>query len=145
MIPLVIPDSWEPVPTSSGFAITHRGGPGDVAATRAAGVLAARRRLHDRARFKLSDTGSRSTISGDHPRGPRRAGDKPIPIIHRPVSRPRTLTDAQNALYSCLPNHALRWLKVSEAAPAACFQADQGLLLENRYYLGRYGLYREIL
>ena len=36
-----------------------------------------------------------------------------------PVSRPRTLTDAQNALYSCLPNHALRWLKVSEAAPAS--------------------------
>ena len=35
-----------------------------------------------------------------------------------PVSRTRTLTDAQNALYSCLPNHALRWLKVSEAAPA---------------------------
>ena len=29
------------------------------------------------------------------------------------------LTDAQNALYHCLPNHALRWLKVSEAAPAS--------------------------
>ena len=49
------------------------------------GVLAARRRLHDRARLKLSRTGSRSTTSGDHPRGPRRAGDKLILFIHRPT------------------------------------------------------------
>ena len=37
MIPLVMPDSREPVPTSSGSAITRRGGPRNVAATRAAG------------------------------------------------------------------------------------------------------------
>ena len=37
MIPSVMPDSREPVPTSSGFAITRRGGPRNVAATRAAG------------------------------------------------------------------------------------------------------------
>ena len=37
MIPSVMPDSREPVPTSSGFAITRRGRSGDVAATRAAG------------------------------------------------------------------------------------------------------------
>ena len=49
----------------------------------------------------------------------------PYRLCHLPctrsclVSRPRSLTDAQNALYSCLPNHALRWLKVSEAAPAS--------------------------
>ena len=36
-----------------------------------------------------------------------------------PVSQTRLLTDAMNALYSCLPNHALRWLKVSEAALAS--------------------------
>ena len=35
------------------------------------GVLAASRRLHDRGRLKLSCTGNRSNISGDHPRGPR--------------------------------------------------------------------------
>ena len=34
MMPLVMTDSGDPVPTSSGFAITRRGGPGDVAATR---------------------------------------------------------------------------------------------------------------
>ena len=55
------------------------------AAPPCSGVLAARRRLHDRARLKLSRTGSRSTISGDHPRGPRRAGDKLILFIHRPT------------------------------------------------------------
>ena len=37
MISSVMPDSREPVPTSSGFAITRRGGPRNVAATRAAG------------------------------------------------------------------------------------------------------------
>ena len=37
MMPSVMPDSREPVPTSSGFAITRRGGPRNVAATRAAG------------------------------------------------------------------------------------------------------------
>ena len=37
MIPLVMPDSGDPVKTSSGFAVTRRGRPGDVAATRAAG------------------------------------------------------------------------------------------------------------
>ena len=36
MMPLVMTDSGDPVPTSSGFAITRWGGPGDVAATRAA-------------------------------------------------------------------------------------------------------------
>ena len=41
--------------------------------------------MHDRARLKLSRTGSRSTTSGDHPRGPRRAGDKLILFIHRPT------------------------------------------------------------
>ena len=35
-MPLVMPDSREPVPTSSGFAITRRGRSGDRAATRAA-------------------------------------------------------------------------------------------------------------
>ena len=49
------------------------------------GVLAARRRFHERGRLKLSRTGSRSTTSGDHPRGPRRAGDKLILFIHRPT------------------------------------------------------------
>ena len=37
MIPSAMPDSRDPVPTSSGFAITRRGGPRNVAATRAAG------------------------------------------------------------------------------------------------------------
>ena len=37
MMPSVMTDSREPVPTSSGFAITRRGGPRNVAATRAAG------------------------------------------------------------------------------------------------------------
>ena len=37
MMPLVMPDSGDTVTTSSGFAITRRGRPGDVAATRAAG------------------------------------------------------------------------------------------------------------
>ena len=37
MIPSVMPDSREPVPTSSGFAISRRGRPGELAATRAAG------------------------------------------------------------------------------------------------------------
>ena len=37
MTPSMMSDSGDPVPTSSGFAITRRGGPGDVAATRAAG------------------------------------------------------------------------------------------------------------
>ena len=63
--PLLPSDAWPPPPCS--------------------GVLAARRRLHDRARLKLSRTGSRSTTSGDHPRGPRRAGDKLILFIHRPT------------------------------------------------------------
>ena len=49
------------------------------------GVLAARRRLHDRARLKFSRTGSRSTTSSDHAHGPRRTGDKPILFIHRPT------------------------------------------------------------
>ena len=30
-----------------------------------------------------------------------------------------SLTDAPNALYTCLPNHALRWQRVSEAAPTS--------------------------
>ena len=29
------------------------------------------------------------------------------------------LTDERNALYTCLPNHAMRRLRVSEAAPAS--------------------------
>ena len=37
MIPSVMPDSREPVPTSSGFAISRRGRPGELAATGAAG------------------------------------------------------------------------------------------------------------
>ena len=37
MMPSVILDSRDPVPTSSGFAITRRGRSGDRAATRAAG------------------------------------------------------------------------------------------------------------
>ena len=37
MIPSVMPDSREPVTTSSGFAISRRGRPGELAATRAAG------------------------------------------------------------------------------------------------------------
>jgi hypothetical protein len=36
-MPSVMTDSWEPVPTTSGFEITRRGGSGDVAATGAAG------------------------------------------------------------------------------------------------------------
>ena len=44
------------------------------------------------------------------------------------VSQTRSLTDAMNALYPCLSNHALRWLKVSEAAPAS--KQTPGLLLE---------------
>ena len=37
MMPSVIPDSRDPVPTTSGFEITRRGGSGDVAATGAGG------------------------------------------------------------------------------------------------------------
>ena len=37
MIPLVMSDGVEPVPTTSGFAIPRRGRSGDVAATRASG------------------------------------------------------------------------------------------------------------
>ena len=37
MMPSVMTDSREPVPTSSGFAISRRGRPGELAATRAAG------------------------------------------------------------------------------------------------------------
>ena len=37
MMPSVMPDSREPVPTSSGFAISRRGRPGELAATGAAG------------------------------------------------------------------------------------------------------------
>ena len=37
MIHSMMPDSREPVPTSSGFAISRRGRPGELAATRAAG------------------------------------------------------------------------------------------------------------
>ena len=44
MIPSVMPDSREPVTTSSGFAITRRGRSGDVAATRAAGAEGCRGR-----------------------------------------------------------------------------------------------------
>ena len=44
IMPLVMLDSGDPVPTSSGFAITRRGGPGDVAATRAAGAEGCRGR-----------------------------------------------------------------------------------------------------
>ena len=33
MMPSVMPDSREPVPTSSGFAISRRGRPGELAAT----------------------------------------------------------------------------------------------------------------
>ena len=34
-----------------------------------------------------------------------------------PALQTRKLTDALNIKYSCLPNHALRWQRVSEAAP----------------------------
>ena len=47
MMPLVMTDSGDPVPTSSGFAITRRGGPGDVAATRAAGAEGCRGRASE--------------------------------------------------------------------------------------------------
>ena len=47
MMPLVMPDSGDPVTTSSGFAITRRGGPGDVAATRAAGEEGCRGRAFE--------------------------------------------------------------------------------------------------
>ena len=47
MMPLVMPDSGDPVTTSSGFAITRRGGPGDVAATRAAGAEGCRGRAFE--------------------------------------------------------------------------------------------------
>ena len=47
MMPLVMLDSGDPVPTSSGFAITRRGGPGDVAATRAAGAEGCRGRAFE--------------------------------------------------------------------------------------------------
>ena len=36
-----------------------------------------------------------------------------------PSRDPRTLTDAADAKYHCLPNHALRWLKASEATPTS--------------------------
>ena len=36
-----------------------------------------------------------------------------------PVSLTRALTDALAIQYSCLPNHAQRWLRVSEAAPTS--------------------------
>ena len=78
------------------------------------GVLAARRRLHDRARLKLSRTGSRSTTSSDHAHGPRRAGDKPIPIIQRPTR--------------CTPAAAVprRRLWTSPAGRHRRFRADLG-------------------
>ena len=46
---------------------------------------------------------------------------KPPPSSTRscPAMRPSPLTDAMNAMYSCLPNHALRWQNVSEATPAS--------------------------
>ena len=34
-----------------------------------------------------------------------------------PVLHTRMLTDALNIKYPCLPNHALRWQRVTEAAP----------------------------
>ena len=34
-----------------------------------------------------------------------------------PALQTRMLTDALNIKYPCLPNHALRWQRVSEAAP----------------------------
>ena len=34
-----------------------------------------------------------------------------------PALQTRMLTDALNIKYPCLPNHALRWLRVTEAAP----------------------------
>ena len=40
----------------------------------------------------LSCNVSKSVTSGDHPRGPRRAGDKPMLFIHRPT--PCTLAGA---------------------------------------------------
>ena len=52
------------------------------------------------------------------PKSPRLAAAAPR-TCSCPVSRTRTLTDAMNALHPCLSNHALRWLKVSEAAPAS--------------------------
>ena len=42
------------------------------------------------------------------------------------VSRPRTLTDAMNTLYPCLPNHSL----AKGVGGGPHFQVDSGLLLE---------------
>ena len=50
---------------------------------------------------------------------------KPVTAMHALVPRfaknaklqTRLLIDALNIKYSCLPNHALRWQRVSEAAP----------------------------
>ena len=44
-----------------------------------------------------------------------------LPSMHALVPRLAnpSLTDAPNALYTSLPNHALRWLRVSEAAPTS--------------------------
>ena len=47
MMPSVMPDSREPVPTSSGFAISRRGRPGELAATRAAGEEGCRGRAFE--------------------------------------------------------------------------------------------------
>ena len=44
-MPSVMPDSREPVPITLGFAISHWGRPGELAATGAAGVKVANRVL----------------------------------------------------------------------------------------------------
>ena len=68
MMPLVMLDSGDPVPTSSGFAITRRGGPGDVAATRAAGAEGCRGRAFEdadaapRAPHLYADLVGRATV-----------------------------------------------------------------------------------
>ena len=51
-------------------------------------------------------------------------------VLVYPVSRPRryTLTGAPNAMYLCLPNHAVALAKGVGGGPH--FQVDQGLLLE---------------
>ena len=69
------------VPDGLGYAMRAPSVTGRITADMAATTPLASRRSHEQGRLKQSRLVYKSTISADHPRSSRRAGNKPIPKI----------------------------------------------------------------
>ena len=74
------PSQYDPaaVPDGLGYAMRPPSVTGRITADMAATTLLASRRSHEQGRLKQPRLVYKSTISADHPRCSRRAGNKPV-------------------------------------------------------------------